>query len=345
MDEEQTQVETQQPLLRVEHLVKRFPVRGTNEFLSAVGDVSFTIMPGETLGLVGESGSGKTTVGRCVLRLVAPTSGQVFFRGEEISGLTDQEFRPYRRRLQMVFQEPYYSLNPRYTAFDTIVEPLRLNGEKDKESLKKRVAQLGDYVRLDSRKLLAYPHQMSNGEQQRVGIARAIATNPDLVVLDEPTSMLDLSVRAEIIDLLIALQKEFDLSYLFISHDLTTIEYLCHRVAVMYLSQVVEFGTVKQVFETPMHPYSRALMSSALPADPKLRRASYLLQGEIPSPVNLPQGCFLASRCPEVRPECITKPQRLQDIGSGHLVRCHRVATGDIPGWEEAGAALTQLIS
>jgi oligopeptide/dipeptide ABC transporter ATP-binding protein len=331
-----------QPLIHVENLVKHFPVRGSDGYVSAVSDVSFEIRAGETLGLVGESGSGKTTVGRCLLKLIPPTSGRISFRGEDITSLSETEFRPYRRHLQSVFQEPYYSLNPRYTAFDTIAEPLRLLGERDKTRLRARVSELADRVRLDARKLSAYPHQMSSGEQQRVGIARALATNPELVVLDEPTSMLDLSVRAEIIDLLIALQQEFRLAYLFISHDLTTVEYLCHRVAVMYLSQVVEFGTVQQVFGNPQHPYSRALLSSALPADPTIRRTSYLLQGEIPSPVNLPLGCYLASRCPEVKPECRAEPQVLTDIGDGHLVRCRRAATGDIPGWEQAGLELTR---
>lgn len=332
------------PLVRVENLVKRFPVRGSRSFVSAVSDVSFEIRPGETLGLVGESGSGKTTVGRCLLKLIPPTSGRILYRGEDITGLSEAEFRPYRRYIQSVFQEPYDSLNPRYTAFDTIAEPIRLLGERDKTRLRSRVAELGERVRLEARKLDAYPHQMSSGEQQRVGIARALATNPALVVLDEPTSLLDQSVRAEIIDLLIALQDEFRLSYLFISHDLTTVEYLCHHVAVMYLSQIVEFGTVNHVFTNPQHPYSRALLSSALPTDPRVRRSSYSLQGEIPSPVDLPLGCHLASRCPEVKPECRTEPQILTDIGGAHHVRCWRAVTGDIPEWQEVGARLTTVV-
>lgn len=333
----------EQPLVRVVRLVKRFPVRGSDGFVSAVSDVSFDIHPGETLGLVGESGSGKTTVGRCLLKLIPPTSGSIMYRGEEITTLSEAEFRPYRRHLQCVFQEPFYSLNPRYTAYDTISEPLRLLGERDKTRLRARVLELADRVRLDKRQLDVYPHQMSSGEQQRVGVARALATNPALVVLDEPTSMLDLSVRAEIIDLLIALQQEFKLAYLFISHDLTTVEYLCHRVAVMYLSQVVEFGTVQQVFGNPLHPYSRALLSSALPADPTIARSSYLLQGEIPSPVNLPLGCYLASRCPEVKPECRAAPQTLVDVGDGHLVRCWRAAEDDIPEWERSVAEVVGI--
>jgi oligopeptide/dipeptide ABC transporter ATP-binding protein len=334
----------EQPLVRVEHLVKQFPVQGSRGVVSAVSDVSFEIRPGETLGLVGESGSGKTTVGRCLLKLIPPTSGRILYRGEDITSFTEAEFRPYRRYLQSVFQEPYESLNPRYTAYQTIAEPLRLLGARDKTQLRQRVAELAERVRLEGRKLAAYPHQMSSGEQQRVGIARALATNPSLIVLDEPTSMLDQSVRAGIIDLLIALQQEFRLAYLFISHDLTTVEYLCHRVAVMYLSQIVEFGTVDQVFANPQHPYSRALLSSALPADPRLRRRGYPLQGEIPSPVDLPPGCYLASRCPEVKPVCRAERQVLADVGGGHLVRCWRATRGDIPGWQEAGGRLTEVV-
>jgi oligopeptide/dipeptide ABC transporter ATP-binding protein len=321
-------------LIRVENLVKRFPIKGTGSYVSAVSNVSFAIERGETLGLVGESGSGKTTVGRCLLKLIEPTAGAIFFRGEDITALSETEFLPYRRAMQMVFQEPNYSLNPRYTAFDTIAEPLILNGERNGRALRTRVLELLGHVRLDERKLDAYPHQMSSGEQQRVAVARAIATNPDLVVLDEPTSMLDLSVRAEIIDLLIALQDRFGLSYLFISHDLTTVEYLCHRVAVMYLSEVVEFGTVAQVFGSPQHPYSRALLSSSLPVDPRARRSGYVLEGEIPSPVNLPAGCYLASRCPESTAQCRRSPQSLQRLADGRFLRCWRVAEGDIPDWD-----------
>jgi oligopeptide/dipeptide ABC transporter ATP-binding protein len=327
-----------EPLVRVANLVKRFPIEGTDSFVSAVSDVSLEIGRGETLGLVGESGSGKTTVGRCLLKLIEPTSGAIFFRGEDITQLSEKAFLPHRRAMQMVFQEPNYSLNPRYRVFDTVAEPLILSGEARGRSLRDRVLELLGHVRLDERKLDAYPHQMSNGEQQRVAVARAIATNPELVVLDEPTSMLDLSVRAEIIDLLIALQEKFKLSYLFISHDLTTVEYICHRVAVMYLSEIVEFGTVAQVFTSPQHPYSRALLSSALAADPRAKRSSYVLEGEIPSPVNLPPGCYLASRCPEATRACRSSPQSLRPLEDGRLVRCWRVADGDIEDWNTAGA-------
>ena len=323
------------PLLRVEDLGMRFALSGSDGFVQAASGVSFEVKRGETLGLVGESGSGKTTVGRCVMRLVKPTAGAILFRGIDVTQMPDRDFRPLRRKMQMVFQEPYYSLNPRYTAFDTIAEPLRLEGGRDRRSLSARVREIAATVRLDRRKLHAYPHQMSSGEQQRVGIARALATNPELIVLDEPTSMLDQTVRAEILELLLSLQKEFGLTYLFISHDLSTVRYLCHRVAVMYLGQIVEIGGVREVFGRPMHPYSRALLSAALPADPDVKPASYLLSGEIPSPTNLPAGCFLASRCPEVVPACRERRQELSALTAGQAVRCSRVAAGDIPGWSE----------
>lgn len=329
------------PLVRVDGLVKHFPIEGSDRFVSAVNDVSFEIGRGETLGLVGESGSGKTTVGRCLLKLIEPTAGTISFRGEDVTHLSDKAFFPYRRAMQMVFQEPYYSLNPRYTAFDTVAEPLTLGGETNPRVLRETVIELLRRVRLEERKLEAYPHQMSSGEQQRVAVARAIATNPDLVVLDEPTSMLDLSVRAEIIDLLIALQEEFDLAYLFISHDLTTVEYICHRVAVMYLGEVVESGSVGQVFQAPQHPYSRALLSAALLADPRAKRSTYVLEGEIPSPVDLPPGCYLASRCPEATPRCHAASQSLQRLEDARRVRCWRVVEGDIPNWSRHPPAAT----
>jgi oligopeptide/dipeptide ABC transporter ATP-binding protein len=320
-----------EPLVRVERLVKHFPIAGSSSVVSAVNDVSFDIGRGETLGLVGESGSGKTTVGRCLLKLIEPTSGSIVFRNTNLAPLSERAFFPFRRAMQMVFQEPHFSLNPRYTAFQTIAEPLLLQRGLASKALRDRVHELVQLVRLDPRQLSAFPHQMSSGEQQRLGIARAIASNPDLVVLDEPTSMLDLSVRAEIIDLLIDLQARTGMSYLFISHDLTTVEYLCQRVAVMYLGQIVELGLVSQVFSSPRHPYSRALLSAALAPDPSSKHVVYSLRGEIPSPVNLPTGCYLASRCQEVMGRCLGEPQKLQLWHDGRTVRCWRVAEDDLP--------------
>jgi oligopeptide/dipeptide ABC transporter ATP-binding protein len=240
--------------------------------------------------------------------------------------------------MQMVFQEPHFSLNPRYRAFDTLAEPLVLQGERDRRRLRERIEELIVKVRLDRRKVESFPHEMSSGEQQRLAIARAVATNPDLVVLDEPTSALDLSVRAEIIDLLLELQQQTRMSYLFISHDLTTVEYICHRVAVMYLGEIVELGQVAHVFGSPRHPYSRALLASALKPDPRATRSTYILKGEIPSPVNLPRGCYLASRCPEVLPRCRAEPQILRPAPDGRMVRCWRVIEEGLG--EPVGAAM-----
>ena len=315
-------------LVRVDRLAKRFTIKGSDAVVSAIGNVSFVIGRGETLGLVGESGSGKTTVGRCLLKLIQPSYGKIYFREEEITNLSEEQFFPFRRAMQMVFQEPHFSLNSRYSARDTIAEPLVLRGDLDRVRLHDRIIELMDQVRLSRSKFDSYPHQMSSGEQQRLAIARALATKPDLIVLDEPTSALDLSVRAEIIDLLIELQRKTEVSYLFISHDLTTVEYLCQRVAVMYLGEIVELGTTAQVFGSPQHPYSKALLSSALPAEPRTKRSSYVLKGEIPSPVNLPRGCYLASRCPEVGARCRAEPQELAKLPDGRAVRCWRVSEG-----------------
>lgn len=315
-------------LLRVEGLAKQFAIQGSDAVVSAIGNVSFEIGRGETLGLVGESGSGKTTVGRCLLKLIHPTAGRIYYQEEEITHLSEKLFFPYRRTMQMVFQEPHYSLNPRYSARETLAEPLMLGGERNRTRLRDRIAELVGQVHFDPKRLESHPHEMSNGEQQRLAIARALATGPNLIVLDEPTSALDLSVRADIIDLLIELQSKTGVSYLFISHDLTTVEYLCHRVAVMYLGEIVETGTAAQVFGSPRHPYSKALLSSALLAEPKAKRSLYILRGEIPSPVNLPRACYLASRCPEVGPRCRDEPQVLAALGDGRAVRCWRVSEG-----------------
>lgn len=317
--------------------------------VKALDNVSFSVEPGEFLAVIGLSGSGKSTLLRCINRLIEPTDGKIIWDGVDVTAANQSEMRLVRRKIGMVFQ--HFNLVNRSKVITNVltgrlgyVNPALSMFNRfpasDIEGAMKQLDRIGIADQADKR-----ADELSGGQQQRVGIARAIATNPDLVVLDEPTSMLDLSVRAEIIDLLTALQEEFKLAFLFISHDLTTVEYICHRVAVMYLSQVVEFGTVKQVFETPQHPYSRALLSSALPVDPKVKRSSYIMEGEIPSPVNLPLGCYLASRCPEVKPECREQPQVLQEVGDGRQVRCWRVVKGDIPEWNHAGATLTQVIS
>jgi oligopeptide/dipeptide ABC transporter ATP-binding protein len=310
------------PLLEVRSLVKHFPVKGSRAVVQAVNGVSFVVDRGQTLGLIGESGSGKTTVGRCILKLTEPTQGEIVFDGQPTTHLAPRAFRPLRRRIQMVFQDPFRSLNPRMSVRDTLREPLMLHGIGSPGEHDDRVRELICRVELLPDDLRRFPHQLSGGQQQRVGIARALATQPDLIVLDEPTSSLDITIRGRITDLLVNLQAELGLSYVYISHDLTTVEHLCHRVAVMYLGSIVETGTKDQVFATPRHPYSKALLSSALAPDPGVRKTPYLLTGEIPSPINLPAGCPLRSRCPEAVDSCQERFPAFVDVGGGHQVAC-----------------------
>jgi oligopeptide transport system ATP-binding protein len=287
-----------------------------------VDDVSLDLRPGETLGLVGESGSGKTTVGRCILRLIEPTSGSIVFQGQDIARLKSKQLRHLRSRMQMVFQEPYSSFDPRMKIADIIAEPLEWAGEP-KTVRRNRATELVEMVGLDRRVLNLYPHQLSGGQQQRAGIARAIATNPDLLILDEPTSTLDLTARAEINDLLVQLQEELKIAYIFISHDLTSVRYLSHRVAVMYLGKLVEIGPWEEVFEDPQHPYTKALLQSVLFFDRNLRHErKFVLEGEIPSPVDLPAGCHLYGRCPLAEEACQYSYPDLLPISQSHRVAC-----------------------
>lgn len=313
-----------EPLLEIVNLVKHYPVRGSRDVVHAVNDVSFQVFPGETLGLIGESGSGKTTVGNCILKLIPVTEGRIYYRGIDITALSQKEFIEYRPQIQMVFQEPFESLNPRMPVAQILDEPLRLAGRAPLER-QERVLELMGMVRLDEALLRRYPHQLTGGQQQRVGIARAIATEPELVVLDEPTSELDISVRAEIIWLLKDLQERLGLSYIFISHDLTAVREISHRVAIMYLGQVVEVGTNEQIFASQLHPYAEALLCSVLYPDPSLEFAQVKLKGEIPSPVNLPSGCFLHTRCPYAIEGCSTKPQRLETYMDSRQAACWRI--------------------
>jgi len=313
-------------VIDIKNLVKEFPLRGSELVIHAVSDVTISIDSGETLGLVGESGSGKTTTGRCVLRLIEPTSGQIMFKGEEISCLPPKEFRSKRPKLQMIFQEPYESLNPRMTARNIILEPLKLWEKRNGDNLKKRVEELAWLVKIESHRLDLYPHQLSGGEQQRVSIARSIATNPDFLVLDEPTSLLDPLAQAEIMELLKQLQKDLGFAYLFISHDLVAVKSVCDRVAIMYLSRIIEEGSVTDIFNNPCHPYSKALLSSVLYPDPKAKRTLFNLKGEIPSPIDLPKGCYFYSRCPDRGEKCLQEyPVRI-DLGNGHFVSCWKAS-------------------
>ena len=310
-------------LLEVSNLVKHFPM-GRRQTVKAINDVSFHIDRGETLALVGESGSGKTTVGRCILRLIEPTEGRITFAGAQVDTMSANQLRALRPRVQMVFQEPYDSLNPRMRIRKIVEEPILLGGDKTPAQRHDRVAEVLEMVRLGADSMDKYPHQFSAGEQQRIGIARAIATEPELVVLDEPTSALDVSVRAEILDLLTDLQEDLALSYLLISHDLTAVRRVCHRVAIMYLGKIVERGNADELFEQPLHPYSRALLSSVLYPDPSEQLSRFLLSGEIPSPIDLPPGCHLHGRCPWAVDTCNDAYPDAEELLPGRHVACFR---------------------
>lgn len=313
--------------VEIKNLTKSFQLRGTKSHIRAVDDVSLSINPGSALGLVGESGSGKTTLGRCLLRLVEPDSGRVLFGDIDLLKLGHREMRAYRSRLQVVFQDPYQSLNPRMRIGSLIEEPLRLNTDMGVAERLERVFELLGLVRLERTHLRRFPSQLSGGQLQRVGIARAIALVPDFMVLDEPTSSLDLTVRAGVLHLLRQLQEDLGMTYLLISHDLSTVGSYCDDVAVMYLGSIVERGPAKRVFDDPQHPYTQALLSAHLSTDPDRidSNTRHVLSGEIPSPVNLPPGCVFASRCPLVREDCLTARPFERDLGGGHSVACVRV--------------------
>lgn len=312
-------------VISVQHLTKHFRLRGAAAYVQAVNDVSLQIERGQTVGLVGESGSGKTTVGRCILRLIEPTSGEVFFMGKPVTQLSSSQFRLLRRKMQLVFQDPYDSLDPRVTVGETIKEPLRLWSQDSQDQQRERVEELVSLVNLRKEDLKAYPHQLSGGEQQRIGIARALACEPDFIVLDEPTSSLDPTAGAEIIQLLIRLQEQLRMSYLFISHDLRVVHTISRQVAVMYLSRVVEMGPTEEVFSNPLHPYSQALLSSVPLPDPTTKRRPKILRGEIPSPINLPTGCYLASRCPRAVARCQESYPPLEQYTQDHYASCFRI--------------------
>lgn len=310
-------------VLSVENLFKGFPIAGSRKIVRAINGVSFYIQPGETVGLVGESGSGKTTVGRCIVGLVEPTSGRILFQGNDLADRKRQR-RQLLGKIQLVFQEPNESLDPLMRIGNTVEEPL-LALDIESSARRARVREALGLVRLAPDLADAYPSELSAGQQQRIGIARAMVTHPELVVLDEPTSALDPTARAEIIDLLRTIQAERGTSYLFISHDLSTVRFISHRVAVMYLGMIVEQGDAATVFARPRHPYSCGLLSSVLLPHPHLKMESNVsLKGEIPSPINLPKGCFLAGRCPFAVDRCRVEMPPAEEVGPGHLVHCFR---------------------
>ncbi|MBN8957511.1 MAG: dipeptide ABC transporter ATP-binding protein [Rhizobiales bacterium] len=318
------------PLLQVEGLKKHFPLKhglfgGEVVAIRAVDGVDLTIAPGETLCLVGESGSGKSTVGKLVLRLTEPTAGTIRLEGVDITHLGPDAMRPYRRRAQMVFQDPYASLNPRMTAGKIVSEPLENYPDIGASARKERVAALFEQVGLRPDAMQRFPFEFSGGQRQRLGIARALALNPALIVADEPVSALDVSVQAQVLNLMMDLQEELGLAYLFISHDLGVVEHIGHHVAVMYLGRIVEYATKDALFENPRHPYSQALLAAAPLPDPRAKRERVVLQGDIPSPINPPTGCAFHTRCPKAFDRCKVETPQLVPTADGRLASCHLV--------------------
>jgi oligopeptide transport system ATP-binding protein len=314
-------------LLRARHVTKYFPLKGGQGEVHAVDDVSFSLRKGETLGVVGESGCGKSTLARVLLRLIEPTSGEIYIDGVDLSKLTPRNLRAKRKEFQMVFQDAYASLDSRQKIGNIISEPLIVHGIGDRRTRRQRVAELLDMVGLEADAATRYPHEFSGGQRQRIGIARAISLEPKLVVADEPVSALDVSIQSQVLNLLVDLRKQLNLSYIFISHDLAVVEHICDTIAVMYLGEIVEMTDGETLFAMPKHPYTQALMSAIPRPDPKRRGSPRIvLQGDIPNPENPPQGCRFHTRCPEIMTRCKTqKPAQLllEDSGNYHLVRCH----------------------
>ena len=329
-------VSTNHQLVNVRDLVKHFPVEGSDDVVRAVDGVTFTIMRGETLGLVGESGCGKSTVGRCLLRLIEPTAGEVTFDGRDVLSLGKNELRQLRREMQIVFQDPYASLNPRMKVGDIVGEPLVIHNIGTKSDRRERVGELLRRVGLDPDYRNRYPHEFSGGQRQRIGVARTLALNPKLIVADEPVSALDVSVQAQVVNLLQDLQQDFGLTYLFISHGLAVVEHISTRVAVMYLGRIVEIAGAAELYAKPLHPYTQALLSAIPNPDPKRTRERIVLQGDVPTPINPPSGCRFRTRCPLAIEDCARIDPNLREVSPGHTVACIRV-----PGWDQAPAVET----
>ncbi|MFP6747252.1 MAG: oligopeptide/dipeptide ABC transporter ATP-binding protein [Alphaproteobacteria bacterium] len=335
MSLQETAADAVRPLIQVRDLKMHFPVtdgiliQRTVAHVKAVDGISFDIMPGETLGLVGESGCGKSTTGRCILQLEQPTSGDILFHGDNLNNMRRAELVAMRRKIQVIFQDPYSSLNPRMKIGDIIGEPLAVHGlEPNSADRGKRVAELLTVCGLSPKMGDRYPHEMSGGQRQRVGIARALSMKPEFIICDEAVSALDVSIQAQVINLLEDLREEFDLTYLFIAHDLSVVRHLCHRVAVMYLGKIVELAPCDDLFDNPTHPYTRALLDAVPVPDPTIEagREHRLVKGEIPSPINPPSGCVFHPRCPIALDKCAGPVPELRELRPGHFVACSEVS-------------------
>lgn len=329
------------PLLELRNVRKFYPVtrgllrRRVVGQVRAVDGVSFAVEEGEALGLVGESGCGKTTTARCILRAIDPTDGQVLYRGRDgtivdLAPMSERDLGPLRQEIQMIFQDPFGSLNPRMTLFDNVGEPLLVHGMRNRCERMDRVAELLRLVGLRPEFMHRFPHAFSGGQRQRIGIARALATGPRLVVADEPVSALDVSVQAQVLNLLLELQSRFQLTFLFVAHDLSVVRHVCHRVAVMYVGQLVELAATTELFERPLHPYTAALLRAGPVPDPRRPAADVTLRGEVPSPLSPPSGCYFHPRCAFAQPRCRQEAPPLREVAPGHLARCHFAGTMDV---------------
>lgn len=318
----------QEKLLEVRNLKKHFPIKGgllrrTIGHVKAVEDISFTMEYGETLGIVGESGSGKSTLGRTIIRLLDPTEGQIIFQGKDISNLSRKQMRPHRKDIQMVFQDPYASLNPRMTIGQLVEEPLLIHTDLSKKDRLDKVRELLNIVGLNDEAINRYPHEFSGGQRQRIGIARALVVRPKLIIADEPVSALDVSIQSQVINLMMDLQRDFHLSYLFIAHDLSVVKHISDRIGVMYLGKMVEIAPKKELFSSPLHPYTQALLSAVPVPDPKAKRERVILKGDIPSAANPPSGCVFHTRCPKAFDQCSAVKPELKEVAPKHFVACH----------------------